>query len=125
MEKEVSEMNLTNEERLQIAKENGLETDVYTEEFLATCAAINADAEKRVREECRADKARMLAAHNNEVRRLNAMLNPVGKKTVLELHSRNYHIQEIINEFNSPHIGRIAESHLHKMHEAIRNGGVK
>jgi len=48
---------MNNERYLQIAKENGgLDCardfpTFTTEEFLATCAAINADAEKRVREE--------------------------------------------------------------------------
>lgn len=122
---------LTNKEKLKIGIEHGVidaptnDNVMATRRYLDAVAAIEAEVEKRAREECRADKARMLAAHNDEVRRLNAMLNPVGEKTVLELHSRNYHIQEIINEFNSPHIGRIAESLLHKMHEAIRNGGVR
>jgi len=54
-------MNLTNEERLKIAKENELPVTLafgngytihFTDEFLATCAAIEKEVENRVREEC-------------------------------------------------------------------------
>jgi len=54
-------MNLTNEERLQIAKENGIRTELvgespevwcFVNDLLTTCAAIEAEVEKRVKEEC-------------------------------------------------------------------------
>ena len=54
-------MKLTDEERLQIAKENGIRTELvgespevwcFVNDLLATCAAIEAEVEKRVKGEC-------------------------------------------------------------------------
>ena len=102
-------MNLTNEERLQIAKENGADqttehwydeecVDVtcykFTEDYLlAAFAAIEAEVEKRVRESCAVICESPIERYSNTVMTNNG--HWIGERTA------------------------------HECAEAIRNGGVK